>query len=115
MMSKNTMTGSHASPKDKPSDAAPQWSAHQLIFSLLIVGLGGFELMMGTFIYHLISSGHAQGVPLLALLSASPMITLLAIGLSSRKTQVQSVSRPAYLRVVPPAPVLEGTEPSLEP
>ncbi len=115
MMSRNTVTRSRTSSKEKPSDAAPEWSAHQLIFSLLIVGIGGFELMMGTFIYHLISSGHAQGVPLLAVLSASPIITLLAIGLASRKTQVKSVARPAYLRVVPPTPVLEATEPTLEP
>lgn len=115
MMSKNSVTRFHASPKDQHSDVPQKWSAHQPIFSLLLVGLGGFELMMGTFTYHLISSGHAQAVSLLVLLSALPIITLLAIGLSSRKTQVKSVARPAYLRVVPPTPVSERAEPILEP
>lgn len=115
MMSKNSVRRFHASPKDQRPDVPQKWSAHQPIFSLLLVGLGGFELMMGTFTYHLISSGHAQGVTLLVLLSASPLITLLAIALSTRKTQVQSQARPAYLRVVPPTPESGRTEPILEP
>ncbi len=115
MMSRNSLTRAHSSPKDQQANAPSEWSAHSLIFSLLIVGIGGFELIMGTFLAHLISAGHGQGVPLLAALSATPIIALLAISLSSRRTKTAPATRPSYLRVVQTPPILGVNEPPLEP
>lgn len=116
MMSRNSFTRTDTMPHGQTSNTSSEWSAHKLIFSLLIVGIGGFELMMGTFLAQVIGSGHDQGVPLLAAMGATPLITLLAISLSSRRIHSKSAqSRPAYLRVVPVPPVVGINESPLEP
>ncbi len=70
--------------------------------------------MMGTSLVRALASGHSQGVPLLAVLSISPAMTLVAMNLSSRRFLAKNPHPGEYLHVVPPR-IVGTNEPPLEP